>query len=256
MNDLIKLNTDDSMKFLLTSGLLFEINRRVLHPFGLSLAVNVEDQEGMLSEEDSIVTLNSSLINYSDDEEGIFFDDEALFEGTAKFRNFLRDFGEMRLKTRASKLGYTIQPTPDVSNMINFKATPVSSTPIPVKEAPVSESVTMEINEQSDLSIDTNIDDLRRKNSAMRQGESISDKLREMVPGNHPPKILGEDDDKSPGARRAAKFHGISHKAPGTGKSCVSTKENTVYTSILGSSGIITCTDCGATLNDPDLNKD
>jgi hypothetical protein len=35
----------DPGKFLVDSGLLFEINRRVLHPFGLALAIEFPDNE-------------------------------------------------------------------------------------------------------------------------------------------------------------------------------------------------------------------
>jgi hypothetical protein len=37
---------ENPAEFLMTTGLLFEINRRVLHPLGLALEISLDDETG------------------------------------------------------------------------------------------------------------------------------------------------------------------------------------------------------------------
>jgi hypothetical protein len=87
-------------KELMDMGLLFEINRRVLHPFGLALEV-VVDEKGACT--------FGGVWDYRDDPEGISYDEETFKRGLAKFNTFLDDFGRERLETRTAALGYIYQ---------------------------------------------------------------------------------------------------------------------------------------------------
>lgn len=60
----------DGAKYLLDTGLLGEINRRVLHPLGLAIIINVED--------DGSCSFSNELMDCRDDVEGIEFSPELL----------------------------------------------------------------------------------------------------------------------------------------------------------------------------------
>lgn len=90
-------------KKLYESGLLFEINRTILHPFGLALGVTVCD--------DGRVWLDK--IQQVEDP-GFVFGSELLAEGNEKFEKFVDD-NQGRLDTRQQKLGYLVQPFPGES---------------------------------------------------------------------------------------------------------------------------------------------
>ncbi len=88
---------------LVNTGLLFEINRAVLHPFGLALRVTHYDaEEGGGVEFNGLVSLP--------DPEGIIFDAASLASGANKLGVFLRAGGGERLKARREALGYVVQP--------------------------------------------------------------------------------------------------------------------------------------------------
>lgn len=89
-------------KDFLDSGLLFEINRTLLHPLGLALGVQVDD------ETDEAYAID---IRRSDDVEGIIFSEEQMHEGLVKL-NMFRAKGENleRYLQRRKALGYIVQP--------------------------------------------------------------------------------------------------------------------------------------------------
>ena len=62
----------EAARFLHERGLLFEINRAVLHPLGLALSAKTDDA--------GTVTGFGPLIDYRDDPEGMLFSDRQ-FEG-------------------------------------------------------------------------------------------------------------------------------------------------------------------------------
>jgi hypothetical protein len=90
-------------EFLLDSGLLFEINRKVLHPFGLALEIIVNDDNEVVF---------GNIWDYRTDPEGITYDDESYSVGNEKFKKFMEEFGANRLKSRERRLGFIIQPEP------------------------------------------------------------------------------------------------------------------------------------------------
>lgn len=94
----------DPATFLLDSGLLFEINRRVLHPFGLALAVQpgVTDATGECT--------MARLWDYRADPEGIDYAPETFDDGLRKYNITVETFKNAgKFETRRAALGYVIQ---------------------------------------------------------------------------------------------------------------------------------------------------
>jgi hypothetical protein len=87
-------------QFLVDTGLLFEINRRVLHPYGLALAIAPKDNE----EEGTF-----SLWDCRDDAEGILFAPEAFTNGQVKLEKFLQEQGNALLERRKNEIGFIVQ---------------------------------------------------------------------------------------------------------------------------------------------------
>ena len=96
-------------KLLYESGLLFELNRRVLHPFGLALSVVVSEEN-----EAGDVEVALGGVFESSDEEGIIFADDVYREGIERFERFLQERGEKKLRLRFRRLGYVMQGPPDL----------------------------------------------------------------------------------------------------------------------------------------------
>lgn len=84
-------------------GFLFEVNRRVLHPFGLALEVT-KDEDGNMS--------FGGVWDCQDDPEGIIFDDEAFRQGLAKWCDNLVKDGLERCDIRKRLIGFVVQPDP------------------------------------------------------------------------------------------------------------------------------------------------
>jgi hypothetical protein len=90
---------------LLHSGLLFELNRRVLHPLGLALAV---ETRGGRAER-----ISPRLVR-TDDPEGLVYSEADLEDGYGKLRAYLRVSGYARLARRYEVLGFRAQVPEDV----------------------------------------------------------------------------------------------------------------------------------------------
>jgi len=88
-------------ELLVDSGLLFEINRVILHPHGLALAVTLPDAEAA---EDAHI----KIWDCRDDPEGIIFEDAAFDEGLTKFTKMVEEASD-RLAIREKLLGYVVQ---------------------------------------------------------------------------------------------------------------------------------------------------
>jgi hypothetical protein len=89
-------------RYLLDNGLIFEINRKVLHPLGLAMFVEVDDDDNRLVK-------MGGLYDAEEDPEGWIFDPETFEEGRSKYHKFLDEFGQAKLDQRQEKLGYIIQ---------------------------------------------------------------------------------------------------------------------------------------------------
>jgi len=98
MGKMIKEN--EAVKVLLDSGLLFEINRHILHPLGFALAVSVDDNGNHKFD---------GLWDNRDDVEGMIFSEEVLVEGTKKYTEYMKQEGYKKFGERYKKLGFLRQ---------------------------------------------------------------------------------------------------------------------------------------------------
>jgi hypothetical protein len=88
--------------FLHSSGLLFELNRCVLHPLGLALALAQND--------DGTFSGFGGLVDNSDDPDGMTYSEEILRSGLARLRAY--GVAEVRAE-RARRIGFVVQPLPE-----------------------------------------------------------------------------------------------------------------------------------------------
>lgn len=94
------------LRTLHDEGLLFEINRRVLHPLGMSLALCWDDDAR--SGEPSQV-----LLTKTDDMDGVVFSASSFQEGEVKFASFMERVGHARITTRLGVLRFVHQESAD-----------------------------------------------------------------------------------------------------------------------------------------------
>lgn len=90
-------------RFLLDNGLIFEINRTILHQFGMVLSVDIDED----SESKAVLSLMST-----DDEDGMIFDPETFEEGWLKYSKFLEK-NKDKIKARKESLGFILQENID-----------------------------------------------------------------------------------------------------------------------------------------------
>jgi hypothetical protein len=94
---------EDPWRYLVDTGLLGHINRMALHPVGLALSVQTENDDGTGK------AIFGGLVDGRDDPEGICFYDTDLADVYAR----LSASGcTLRMSMRAAALGYLIQPSP------------------------------------------------------------------------------------------------------------------------------------------------
>ena len=94
---------NDAAKFLHDTGLLFEINRQVLHPLGLTLQIRTQ-KDGQV--------VFGGILDCRHDPEGWVFDEEELRLETQKHQAYMAEHGGKALVSRVTRLGFTIQPLP------------------------------------------------------------------------------------------------------------------------------------------------
>lgn len=103
-NAMNRMSRKISAQFLHESGLLGEINRTILHPFGMALAVNMNtDVDGELQEYDFHGILET------DDSEGFLFEEETLKNIKRKINEFYKRNAK-KLEKRSEETGYVVQP--------------------------------------------------------------------------------------------------------------------------------------------------
>ncbi|MEW6555103.1 MAG: hypothetical protein AB1384_12555 [Actinomycetota bacterium] len=107
-DDLQRIGPDEALRFLLDSGLLFEINRSILHPYGLALNLSITEAKEDESEQVQI----AGLLDYRDDPEGIIFAPETYEQGLKKYEAFWQE-NQARLEERVERLGFIVQPKAD-----------------------------------------------------------------------------------------------------------------------------------------------
>lgn len=86
-----------SLKMLADTGLLFEINRAVLHPMGLELRVSGDAAE----------------LHQSENPGGAVFSDRAFAEGEARLMDYMIQEGCSKLAARKAYLQFVEQVDPD-----------------------------------------------------------------------------------------------------------------------------------------------
>lgn len=89
-------------QFLFDTGLLFEINRRILHPLGVALMVE-------LSEDGSTYVLSNHLMDCRQDESGIIYDPQTLKLAEDKLWKFMEDYGVGKMQERQRNMGFVVQ---------------------------------------------------------------------------------------------------------------------------------------------------
>ena len=88
-------------KYLIDNGLVFEINRKVLHPLGLAMVVDVDRNHKS--------QLAITAIIETEDQEGFLYDEEGYNIGREKYQNFLDKGRQERLNSRMTKYGFIEQ---------------------------------------------------------------------------------------------------------------------------------------------------
>ncbi|WP_145052768.1 hypothetical protein [Paenibacillus xylanexedens] len=92
-------------EFLVKSGLLFEINRRILHPLGLAMSLTqMQYKDGRVEYE-----FNPYLLDRRHDAAGPIFSDELLAIGEETLLEFMENFGVGKMAERQKELGYVVQ---------------------------------------------------------------------------------------------------------------------------------------------------
>ena len=92
-----------SVKEFRESGLLFEVNRCVLHPLGLAISIKIED--------DGTEKFAEIWDVRDSDPEGIVFDSETFLDGEKKINQYMENKGNTNLKIRQAKIGFIVQAT-------------------------------------------------------------------------------------------------------------------------------------------------
>jgi hypothetical protein len=89
------LSSTETGNFLMATGLLFEINRVSLHPYGYTLVV---DQDGY-----------PKILDSSENPEHLIFEERLFNKGLSKFKQFIRDRGKQAMLQRKKILGFVVQ---------------------------------------------------------------------------------------------------------------------------------------------------
>ena len=100
---------ENPVEFMLAHGILFEMNRQVLHPLGLELHFHL-DESGKITGID--------LLDNRDGTEPIAFGPEAYNEGREKYEEYLREHGRRNIQKRR-QLGMVIQTGPNLPHQFH-----------------------------------------------------------------------------------------------------------------------------------------
>lgn len=95
---------DNPVQFLIDNGLLFEINRQVLHPLGLELHLRLNDENRLVG---------IDLLDNRPSPEPIYFSPEAFEEGRQKYERYMAEAGRRNMQKRR-QIGMVIQTGPNV----------------------------------------------------------------------------------------------------------------------------------------------
>ena len=93
-------------KYLVENGLLFEINRKVLHPLGLALVIDVDRDNRKWLRVDGLLSVEG-------DPDGFLYPDDTFRENQRIYKTYLDKEGQERLDTRKERLGFLVQGEQD-----------------------------------------------------------------------------------------------------------------------------------------------
>jgi hypothetical protein len=85
---------------MVDNGLIFEFNRRILHPLGLALEVDVDYKNKR--------QVHISALVETEDEDGFIYDEEGFESGSEKYQKFVQK-REERLQARKEKYKFIEQ---------------------------------------------------------------------------------------------------------------------------------------------------
>lgn len=91
------------LQFLKDKGLLFELNRSVLHPLGLTLQVDADGKAELLQTEDPA---------------GMLFTQSEFLDGESRLMEYMNEEGSSRLAARRAFLQFVEQVDPDQSESL------------------------------------------------------------------------------------------------------------------------------------------
>jgi hypothetical protein len=94
-----QLNQQETVQLLIDSGLLFELNRTKLHPYGMALIAQVVDGKYELG----MLTNNPAVV----------FDKDVFRRGKAKMDQWLKAIGNVLIRRRQEAVGFTAQVKED-----------------------------------------------------------------------------------------------------------------------------------------------
>jgi hypothetical protein len=106
MSERKRLTDAQAAQLLHETGLLFEINRTILHPLGLALAIAARTDAGG----GETVIGFGGMTDCRYDPEGMIFNPDS--DGPAKLKSFYEREGIARLRARFAALGFVVQPSP------------------------------------------------------------------------------------------------------------------------------------------------
>ena len=108
-------------KFIIDNGLLFEINRKVLHPLGLSLEPDTHPDDKR--------KVCISCLMETDDDEGFLYDEDSFEYNESKLEVFMKKRGSRALASRERVLGYIEQSKANVAKILEEKRRERDSVP-------------------------------------------------------------------------------------------------------------------------------
>lgn len=95
---------ENPVQFLTDNGILFEMNRQVLHPLGLELHFHLDD-EGRVTGIDLLDNRGAS--------EPIYFSAEAFDEGRERYEKYMGEHGRRNMQKRR-QIGMVVQTGPNL----------------------------------------------------------------------------------------------------------------------------------------------
>jgi len=93
-------------RYLIDKGLIFQINKEVLHKFGLALVVDIDPNNKK--------QLAITALLETEDPEGFLYETDAYNVGQQNYERFLKKEGQEKLDARKEKYGFLVQESDDV----------------------------------------------------------------------------------------------------------------------------------------------